>query len=102
MNTHQEQTLTHCHCGAWMAFSDHCPECGCEEYESYCEHVSTEGDTVATDYTPEQLDWASDEDIAQAVVRAAAAAQDTLRRPTEAELDALFAELDRAFNPWCK
>ena len=37
--------------------------------------------------------------IDQAVARAAAAAQDTLRRPTEAELDELFAELDKRFTP---
>ena len=24
-------------CGADMLGSDHCPECGCEEYERYCD-----------------------------------------------------------------
>jgi hypothetical protein len=33
-----------------------------------------------------------------AVERAADAAKDTLRRPTEAELDELFAELDKRFT----
>lgn len=28
-----------CHCGASMQGSDHCPECGCEEYEQTCDHV---------------------------------------------------------------
>ena len=27
-----------CHCGAPMCGSDHCPLCGCEQYESYCKH----------------------------------------------------------------
>lgn len=33
------QTPTTCHCGSPMHGSDHCPECGCEEYESYCDHT---------------------------------------------------------------
>lgn len=33
------QTATTCHCGSPMRGSDHCPECGCEEYESYCQHT---------------------------------------------------------------
>lgn len=32
-------TETHCHCGAERQGSDHCPECGCEEFEGYCNHV---------------------------------------------------------------
>lgn len=27
-----------CHCGALMGRSDHCPCCGCEEYEGTCDH----------------------------------------------------------------
>lgn len=27
---------THCHCGADMRGSDHCPACGCEQYEADC------------------------------------------------------------------
>lgn len=26
-----------CHCGSEMKGSDHCPFCGCEEYEATCE-----------------------------------------------------------------
>jgi hypothetical protein len=33
-------TPTHCHCGADREGSDHCPECGCEEYESVCDYVT--------------------------------------------------------------
>jgi len=32
-------TATHCHCGAHRKGSDHCPECGCEEFESRCDHI---------------------------------------------------------------
>ena len=34
----RKQTPDKCHCGSPMRGSDHCPECGCEEYEAYCEH----------------------------------------------------------------
>ena len=27
-----------CHCGAGMDGSDHCPACGCEAFESFCDH----------------------------------------------------------------
>jgi hypothetical protein len=27
-------TETHCHCGCPYAGSDHCPDCGCEQFES--------------------------------------------------------------------
>ncbi len=27
-------TETHCHCGAEYRGSDHCPDCGCEQYET--------------------------------------------------------------------
>lgn len=30
----RQDTETHCHCGAAYNGSDHCPECGCEQYES--------------------------------------------------------------------
>jgi hypothetical protein len=26
-----------CHCGSPMRGSDHCPWCGCEEHESWCD-----------------------------------------------------------------
>lgn len=35
-----QHTATHCHCGCDRNGSDHCPECGCEEFESVCSHVS--------------------------------------------------------------
>lgn len=38
-------TETHCHCGAHRMGSDHCPECGCEEFESYCSHIHVENPT---------------------------------------------------------
>jgi hypothetical protein len=28
-----------CHCGSPMGGSDHCPDCMCEEMESWCDHV---------------------------------------------------------------
>jgi hypothetical protein len=31
-------TETHCHCGAAFNGSDHCPACGCEQYEATCDH----------------------------------------------------------------
>lgn len=34
-----KHTETHCHCGSSRGNSDHCPECGCEEFESVCDHV---------------------------------------------------------------
>jgi hypothetical protein len=30
---------TQCHCGARTGRSDHCPCCGCEEWEATCDHV---------------------------------------------------------------
>ena len=37
-------SITYCHCGANMNNSDHCSECGCEEFEGTCthKHVSLE------------------------------------------------------------
>jgi hypothetical protein len=32
-----ENTATHCHCGAPMQGSDHCPACQCEEFECGCD-----------------------------------------------------------------
>jgi len=32
---YEPDTETHCHCGAAYEGSDHCPSCGCEQYESY-------------------------------------------------------------------
>jgi hypothetical protein len=32
-------TEERCHCGAEFQGSDHCPECGCEQYESTCDHI---------------------------------------------------------------
>ena len=31
-------TETTCHCGADYQGSDHCPACGCEQYEGGCDH----------------------------------------------------------------
>lgn len=31
----KSDTETHCHCSAAYNGSDHCPECGCEQYETY-------------------------------------------------------------------
>ena len=31
--------VTRCHCGADMGRTDHCPCCGCEEFERVCERV---------------------------------------------------------------
>ena len=39
VRTHLPQTSTRCHCGSGMFSSDHCPRCGCEEYERYCNFV---------------------------------------------------------------
>jgi hypothetical protein len=36
---HQDQTSETCHCGSPMDGSDHCPNCYCEAWESYCEQV---------------------------------------------------------------
>lgn len=34
-------TETHCHCGARYDGCDHCPECGCEQYETPdCGHTA--------------------------------------------------------------
>ena len=30
-------TERRCHCGARFNGSDHCPFCGCEQYERYCD-----------------------------------------------------------------
>lgn len=35
----REQTLDQCHCGRSMDGSDHCPWCGCEAFERYCDGV---------------------------------------------------------------
>ena len=32
-----EAGVTRCHCGADMAGIDHCPCCGCEEWERTCD-----------------------------------------------------------------
>jgi hypothetical protein len=44
-----------CHCGAPLAGSDHCPSCGCEQYESYCDAVYDPGPVT---------DYLSDEELA--------------------------------------
>jgi hypothetical protein len=39
-------TETHCHCGAAYEGCDHCPECGCEQYETGdCGHVHLSAET---------------------------------------------------------
>lgn len=35
----QSTTETTCHCAAPFNGSDHCPECGCEQFEAYCDHI---------------------------------------------------------------
>lgn len=47
-------TETHCHCTARYNGSDHCPECGCEQYESGdCGHTTTADNAVfTTSYEP--------------------------------------------------
>lgn len=38
----RRDTETECHCTAEYRGSDHCPECGCEQYESGdCGHTTT-------------------------------------------------------------
>jgi hypothetical protein len=32
-------TEERCHCGAHKQGSDHCPICGCEEFEQRCDHI---------------------------------------------------------------
>jgi hypothetical protein len=34
--------MTVCHCGANMNGSDHCPCCGCEEFERFCSEACPE------------------------------------------------------------
>lgn len=34
-DAHRPDSETHCHCQAEYGGSDHCPACGCEQYESY-------------------------------------------------------------------
>lgn len=46
-------TATHCHCAADRQGSDHCPECGCEEYESTCDHQHFSVDLVDMSSTPD-------------------------------------------------
>jgi hypothetical protein len=43
-------TATHCHCGTHRGNSDHCPECGCEEFESYCDFVADRSIVTRIDY----------------------------------------------------
>lgn len=39
--TNRPDTATRCHCGGYYNGSDHCPECGCEQYESGdCGHTA--------------------------------------------------------------
>lgn len=43
-------TATHCHCGTDRKGSDHCPECGCEEFESYCDFVADRSIITRVDF----------------------------------------------------
>ncbi len=51
-------TETHCHCGGAYGGSDHCPECGCEQYETInvrdCGHttqaITSQGIEVSIGY----------------------------------------------------
>jgi len=45
-----KHTWTHCHCGTHRQGSDHCPECGCEEFESYCDFVADRSIMTRIDY----------------------------------------------------
>lgn len=45
-----QHTPTHCHCGKRREMSDHCEECGCEEYERVCDHVHK-----SSGMTPQEL-----------------------------------------------
>jgi hypothetical protein len=44
--TKRYDTTDYCHCGAQYHGSDHCPACGCEQYETInvrdCEHFCTQ------------------------------------------------------------
>lgn len=39
MNAEATTTEDRCHCGADFDGSDHCRECGCEQFEATCDHV---------------------------------------------------------------
>lgn len=42
----------HCHCGAHMNGSDHCPDCGCEQWERTCDHTHSHSDPIGFCFCP--------------------------------------------------
>ena len=50
--TDRYDTETYCHCGAHYRGSDHCPACGCEQYETIhvrdCGHLCTQEERGCT------------------------------------------------------
>ena len=47
-----DTTLDRCHCGREMEGSDHCPFCGCEVYERYCNAHYASGKHPDRTWTP--------------------------------------------------
>lgn len=48
-STNRRDTYTTCHCGASYNGSDHCAECGCEQFESGdCGHVARSRPAIST------------------------------------------------------
>ncbi len=47
-----------CHCGGAFAGSDHCPCCGCEQFETTCSHVC-DGESCSVDHNlcPSCVTW---------------------------------------------
>jgi hypothetical protein len=45
-----KHTVTHCHCGEPRGNSDHCFECGCEEFEGFCDFVADRSIVTRIDY----------------------------------------------------
>lgn len=55
----QNTTETTCHCAAPFNGSDHCAECGCEQYERFCNHTwaSAEVATTVCDVVNNHTGW---------------------------------------------
>jgi hypothetical protein len=49
MHEHRH-TASHCHCGEPRGNSDHCFECGCEEFEGICDFVADRSIVTRIDY----------------------------------------------------
>jgi hypothetical protein len=43
-----------CHCGAHFDGSDHCPFCGCEQYERYCDAIAAANVPASQSWMPGQ------------------------------------------------